>query len=116
MNARTSGLLARQWQSYANAHSNRTNLVVHALTVPLFMAGTLALPLAAVFGPLLAASGLFAMILAVAAQGRGHRREAARPVPFRGPIDTIFRLFLEQWVTFPRYVLSGRFFRALDGR
>ena len=29
------------------------------------------------------------------------------PIPFRGPIDVGSRIFVEQWVTFPRFVLSG---------
>ena len=49
---------------------------------------------------------------AVAAQGRGHGREAVRPVPFRGAADVAVRIVVEQWVTFPRFVLSGGFARA----
>jgi hypothetical protein len=30
-------------------------------------------------------------------------------VAFRGPGDFLARFFAEQWFTFPRYVLSGRF-------
>lgn len=111
--ARPAGLLAWQWRHYGSAHANRRNLLVHAVTVPLFMAGTVALPLSVVFGPLVAASGVFAMVFAVALQGRGHRRETEAPAPFRSPFDAILRLFVEQWLTFPRYVLSGEFRRAL---
>ena len=46
--------------------------------------------------------------LAVAAQGKGHAREEARPHPFRGALDVVARIFVEQWITFPRYVLSGK--------
>jgi hypothetical protein len=51
-------------------------------------------------------------VLVIAAQGRGHKGEATRPVPFRGPLDVVARLFVEQWLTFPRYVLSGGFAQA----
>ncbi len=37
------GLLAWQWQQYSGAHRDRRNLLVHALTVPVFLAGTCAL-------------------------------------------------------------------------
>lgn len=47
-----------------------------------------------------------------AMQGRGHRLESTAPVPFAGPFDVISRIFVEQLVTFPRFVLSGEFVRA----
>ena len=60
----------------------------------------------------LAPAGLAAMVLAVALQGRTHKRESTPPVAFRGPGDVLARLFVEQWVTFPRYVVSGELARA----
>ena len=110
---REDGLLTWQWLNYSPAHRERHNLAVHALTVPLFILGTCALPLA----PLVRAGclvpyGLGAMLAAVVLQGRTHRREKIAPAPFRGPRDVLARLFAEQWVTFPRYVLSGEFARA----
>jgi hypothetical protein len=105
-------LIARQWHFYPTSHANRANLVTHLLTVPLFMAGTLALPLAMVLSPWLAPAGLVAMIVALAAQGRGHRGELNRPAPFRGPRDMLARIFVEQWITFPRFVVTGALLRA----
>jgi hypothetical protein len=52
------------------------------------------------------------MLATVAAQGRGHKLEQTRPVPFRGPADFLARFFVEQWFNFPRFVLSGRFAEA----
>ena len=112
-NASNPGLLARQWSHYTEAHADRKNLLVHALTVPLFLAGTLALLSSFVAGPRLALGGLFAMALAIAAQGRGHRHETTKPAPFHGALDIVVRLFAEQWITFPRFVLSGGFGRSL---
>jgi len=60
----------------------------------------------------LAAAGAIGVALPVILQARSHRREAQAPAPFRGPLDLVARLFVEQWVTFPRYVFSGRFARA----
>jgi hypothetical protein len=108
---RRGGLLDWQWALYANGHHDRTNLALHAATVPLFWIGTLALPLA----PLawwLPLAGIAAMAGAVVAQGRGHAREATAPVPFRGPADVVVRLLAEQWITFPRFVVTGGFARA----
>ena len=113
---RPGGLLAWQWKRYPPSHRNRTNLLVHALTAPFFLAGTLALaasPFVSSFW--LGLGGLGAMLGVVLLQGRTHRTEVVRPAPFRGPLDVAQRLFVEQWFTFPRYVLSGEFARALRG-
>ena len=106
---RPGGLLAWQWSLYEDGHRQRRNLAIHAATVPLFLAGTCALVLSPLAGSAAAIGGATAMLLAIAAQGRGHAAETARPVAFRGPGDFAARFFVEQWVTFPRFVLSGAF-------
>jgi hypothetical protein len=117
MNDDTSpGLLQAQWSHYREVHNDKKNLVIHAFTVPVFMAGTVLFALAPFVSAGLALAGVGAMFGAMAAQGRGHRLEAAPPAPFRGPLDVIARIFAEQWITFPRYVLCGHFGRALRGR
>jgi len=105
-------LLSWQWNEYPNGHRDRRNLVLHVLTVPLFEAGTVALVAAPFVSGWLALAGLVAMATAMALQGRGHRGEATPPIPFAGPLDVVARIFVEQWVTFPRYVASGRFAAA----
>ncbi len=122
MNANTpdresKGLLARQWRQYTSAHRDRTNLAVHAATAPVFLAGTCALLASPWAAPgawklAVAGAGLLAMMIAMVAQGRTHQREESAPAPFRGPLDVAARIFAEQWITFPRYVLSGAFARA----
>jgi hypothetical protein len=110
---RTGGLLAWQWSRYPSTHRDRGNLLVHALTAPLFLIGCCALVAALLRGSWwLAVAGIIGIVLPVVGQGRGHRREAAAPAPFQGPGDVLARLFVEQWVTFPRYVLTGGFARA----
>jgi Protein of unknown function (DUF962) len=104
-------LLTWQWSLYPAAHCDRRNLLVHIATVPVFMLGTLALLLAWRW-PWLGIAGLLAMVLVMAAQGRGHGIEEVAPVPFAGPVDVVTRILAEQWVTFPRFVLSGGFGRA----
>ena len=110
---RKGGILVWQWSRYAATHRDRRNLLVHALTAPLFLMGVCAL----VSGLLqarwvLAGVGLLGVALPVVLQGRTHKLETNAPAPFRGPADVAARLFVEQWVTFPRYVLSGGFARA----
>ena len=46
-------------------------------------------------------------------QGRGHRRETEAPTPFDGAVDFVSRFAVEQWVTFPRFVLSGAWAKNL---
>ena len=103
-------LLHWQFSQYPAAHRDRGNLLLHVLTVPVFMAGTVSVALAWMNPWLL--SGLVGIVAAAALQGRGHAREANPPAPFRGPLDVVARLFAEQWITFPRFVLSGGFARA----
>jgi hypothetical protein len=109
---RPGGLLAWQFAGYADYHRDRRNLLLHVATVPLFWAGTLALAAAPAVVWWLAPAGLLGMALAAASQGRGHAQETLPPAPFRGALDVVARLFVEQWITFPRFVLSGGFARA----
>jgi hypothetical protein len=115
-NVENTGLLARQWAGYGQAHEDRRNLVIHLVTVPVFMAGTVAIVAAPFVSGWLALAGVGGMFAAMAAQGRGHGFEHTRPAPFRSRLDFVLRLFAEQWITFPRFVLSGGAARALRGR
>jgi hypothetical protein len=110
--SREGGLLAWQFRIYANGHRDRRNLAVHAVTVPLFVAGSCGAGLAPFIGPWLLFFAVPAVAVPLVLQGRGHRLESTRPEPFRGPGDFVARIFVEQWVTFPRYVMSGGFSRA----
>jgi hypothetical protein len=112
-NMRDEGLIRWQWRHYPDVHRDRRNLVIHLVTQPLFVAGLAALVVAPLSGALwLLGAGPVAMGTAVALQGRGHRLEVTPPLPFEGPLDVVFRLFVEQLVTFPRFVLSGGLARA----
>lgn len=105
-------LLAWQWQNYATVHVDRKNLAIHIATAPLFIAGTVIAVVDLFLSPWLVLAGLGAMLLAVVLQGRGHKLERVPPIPFTGPLDVVTRIFAEQWMTFPRYVISGRFAQA----
>ncbi|HTS81784.1 MAG TPA: terminase [Myxococcaceae bacterium] len=107
--------LAWQWSRYPPTHRDRRNLLVHALTVPVFQAGTVALVTAPFVSGWLALAGAVAIAAVMGVQGRTHRLERLPPSPFRGPGDVVARFFAEQWVTFPRYVASGEFGRAWRG-
>jgi hypothetical protein len=106
-------LLAWQWGLYPEGHRNRKNLLLHAITQPFFVAGALTLAASPFFlSWKMAASGAVAMVVVMALQWRGHKTEETPPVPFRGPLDVFARIFAEQFITFPRFVLGGGFARA----
>jgi hypothetical protein len=110
-------LLEWQWSDYAAKHQNRLNLLLHIVTVPLFQIGTLVLLYAAItVSDVAAVMGVLWMVVALVAQGRGHRLEPETPVPFDGPADFVSRFVVEQWVTFPRFVLSGGWYRNFTAR
>jgi hypothetical protein len=111
---RVTEFLRWQWDSYPRYHRTRFNLLLHIVVVPLFLAGNVAL----VVGLLqrswaVTVGGAVAMVLSLVVQGRGHRREPTPPEPFTSPRNAVSRIVCEQWVTFPRFVLSGGWLRAL---
>jgi hypothetical protein len=107
-------LLRWQWSGYPRYHSSRANLLIHIVVVPLFLVSNVGL-VVALFerSVVLGVVSLIAMVISVALQGRGHRHEEVPPEPFTSPINAVSRIFLEQWVTFPRFVISGGWLRAL---
>jgi len=107
------GLLTRQWAGYARYHQSRSNLVLHIVAVPIFLTANVLLVVALLRGAWMEA-GAAALVMAgsLIAQGRGHRLEMKPPEPFTGPVNAVSRIFVEQWLTFPRFVLSGEWSRA----
>jgi hypothetical protein len=107
-------LLRWQWEGYPEFHKDRANLLAQVVAVPGFGLAAIAFALSLAtlrFGPALAAFLL--MITNFGVQGAGHKREACPPIPFDGPLDAVTRILAEQFVTFPRFVLSGRLREAL---
>jgi hypothetical protein len=105
-----------QWQhdGYPRYHQSRVNLLIHIVAVPLFLVGTIVLVASLIQGSLvllMVAAGC--VVVALGLQGRGHKLEAVPPEPFSGPLNFVSRFFLEQWVTFPRFVFSGGWLAAL---
>ncbi|HHO8493768.1 Mpo1-like protein [Klebsiella pneumoniae] len=97
-----------QWNGYRHTHLSRANVLIHLFTAPVFVLGTCAILFAVLTAsPLWAVGGLLAAGAAMALQGFGHRLEVNAPAPFTGPGNAVLRILLEQWVTFPRYLLSG---------
>lgn len=109
-------LLRWQWEGYPRYHQARANLLLHIIAVPVFLVANVALVVAVVQRSwTVALLTLVTMLVAIVAQGRGHRWERVPPEPFTSFGNGLTRLFCEQWVTFPRFVFSGRWRRALHG-
>jgi hypothetical protein len=113
----TPSLLQAQWEGYARYHQSRSNLLLHIVFVPLFLAGNVAFLVALIERRWLLALGAAALTgLALTLQGHGHRRELVPPEPFTSPFNAFSRILLEQWLTFPRFVLCGAWMRAVQAR
>jgi hypothetical protein len=107
-------LLEWQWSDYSAKHGNRVNLLLHIVAVPLFQIGTVILAYAVIrLSGAAAVLAAVCMVAALVAQGRGHKLETETPAPFDGAADFVSRFVAEQWVTFPRFVLSGAWYRNL---
>lgn len=106
-------LLQWQWNGYSEFHRSRRNLLIHIIVVPLFLIANIHLIVQLIQHNYVfaAASGLV-MIVSLAMQGRGHKMESTPSIPFSSPRNAIARLLLEQWINFPRFALSGGWWRA----
>ena len=112
--------LADQFNGYPRVHTTRANLLIHIVAVPVFDLAIIgAVASLATRSWLGAVGGVAVAAVAFAAQGRGHGIEAEAPVPFAGPGDVAKRIFAEQFITFPRFVLGGGWssaYRSTTGR
>ena len=115
-------LIDWQWSDYDDKHRNRNNLLIHIVAVPVFwiagfeVLGALSLML---FG----VPGTFRMIfwaavligLSLGAQAYGHSLERSAPHEAKNGTEFAKRVLVEQFFNFPRFVLSGGWFRNLKG-
>jgi hypothetical protein len=110
---RAPGLLAWQWEGHARYHRSRANLLMHLVLVPLFLAGNVALAVGILrLDWIEALTGTGCMAISMALQGREHKGEPVPPAPISGAGNALARIFLEQWITFPRFVLTGGWWAA----
>jgi hypothetical protein len=101
-------------QDYPHFHKNRTNLLLHIVMVPLFVAGALFALWSLLQGDWVGVlAGIVAPLVSIAIQGAGHKQEPNPPLPFDGPGDFVKRIFSEQFYNFPKFVLSGEWLRAV---
>lgn len=114
---REGGLLAWQFRDYAERHCDRLNLWIHLYAVPAFVAGSAAAVLHLLTLNFVGVGfSLLFVTVAFLLQGIGHKRESMPPQPFDGPLDFAKRILAEQFITFPRFVLSGGWMRNVTRR
>ena len=113
-------LIERQWSDYADHQRNRNNLLIHLVTVPVFWVAMFealgALLLAPVPGVHSLRMLFWATVMAggaVAAQAIGNSLENKPPEPARNALEFAQRALLEQAFTFPRFLLSGKWWSNL---
>lgn len=107
-------ILEWQWEGYTRYHRSHFNLWVHIVTVPVFIASFMIFFFAlitrdiqtVILSPL-------TMSIAFGLQGVGHSKEPTPASPFTSISNAIIRILLEQFITFPKFVFSGKWFDAL---
>lgn len=106
-------LMHWQWGSYAQNHATKINLLIHLIAVPAFIIANAWLLYATIRLDVVGVSvSTSAMLVSVGLQGFGHDREPIPPAPFSSVGNAAARIFLEQWITFPRFVASGGWLRS----
>ncbi len=97
---------------YAAQHQDKTNLLIHIITVPLFVllivGAAFALLRLQIFSALINTGLAYACF---GLQGYGHNNERNRPPGFADPADFIARSLREQFITFPTFVFTGGFYQ-----
>ncbi|NVK39734.1 MAG: terminase [Oceanospirillaceae bacterium] len=106
-------LLEYQSKGYRKVHSARLNLMIHIIAVPFFVIGVLALVFSLInLSSVNAIASILTIILSFGAQGFGHSKEEFAAEPFSSPKQAVVRIFLEQFITFPKYVIFGGWYSA----
>jgi len=101
-----------QWSGYSQAHQNRTNLLIHLLAVSAFIIAAVCLVVGiAKLSPAAVVLSMAAMLASVLLQVRGHKLEQSQPRPFKSRFDFVRRVLAEQFFTFPRFVLTGHWYK-----
>ena len=111
-----SELVAWAWTETPPVHKNGTNLLIHALAVPLFVVGHCLLVAAFFFNLWLFVAGLLCVAASLLMQRYGHSLERNRPPPFAGSRDFLRRLYAEQFCNFWRFLFAGYWYASFKAR
>jgi hypothetical protein len=115
-------LVDQQWSDYAERHRDKTHLMLKIVAVPLVWLAAIQLfgalllmlmPGVSGIGPLVWA--LVMVAVSVFLQVRGASMEADKARPFALTRDYALWLAADDFVNFPRFVLTGEWLRNLKG-
>jgi hypothetical protein len=96
-----------QWEGYPEFHRAKVNLWIHLVAVPWFSFSAFGVVASLLAGQWMIAGASLLSMGAAFGQGFGHNREDEPAIPFSGVGDAFARIFAEQFITCPRFVLSG---------
>ncbi len=103
--------------AYAKNHENKLNLIIHLFAVPLFIGGNIgALVCIVQEQPIYALAAIALIPISLMLQGLGHKMEEMQPAPFKGPLNFIRRIYIEQFITFPCFFLTGKIWKAFGAK
>lgn len=102
------------WSETAPVHSNRANLLLHAVAVPLFVAAHVVFVVGAFTDWHLIIAAPILMLASLMLQKKGHGLEEIQVKPFSGPYDFFRRLYVEQFWNYWRFLLTGQWFTAFS--
>lgn len=112
----TKELIQWQYSSFAKFHQSKLNLWIHIVAVPIFVSCFCLLILGIfTFNLNIVFISMAGMVGSIVIQGVGHKKEQLPPEAFTGPINVIVRIFLEQTYTFPKFVFTGGWAKAMRG-
>ena len=97
-----------QWQGYARYHQDRANLLIHIFAVTLFWVAAITLIVGVARVSIITVIlAIVALFISLVLQSIGHKKEINPTVPFASKNDFIKRFLCEQFINFPRFVLTG---------
>ena len=101
-------LVSWAWRETPPVHKSGTNLLIHLIAVPMFVAGHVLLIVGVLLWWWLVAIALASIVGSLILQGVGHSLERQQVPPFTGPRDFLRRLYAEQFCNFWRFLGSGQ--------
>jgi hypothetical protein len=101
------------WRETPPVHRDRTNLVIHLVAVPLFVAGHVLIGVGvAILSGWAVTLGLGSILMSLLLQKHGHALERMEIHAFTGTRDFIRRLYAEQFCNFWRFLFSGQWYAS----
>jgi hypothetical protein len=115
-------LVEKQWDDYSDRHRNRNGLLIKLVAVALFWFVGFQL-IGGLLLMLLGVPGAFGMLfwalvlggISLGAQQAARSMERGPQERAKDPAELVQRILADQFINFPRFVLSGRWLKNLQG-